>query len=114
VNPSALMVSKPRLTSSGICLSFVKHLYQAGCNVLICDIALHREATAWLDSIQGGVTNGSASARVVFSKTDVTDWKQLDNAFVVYTEEFGGVPYVLCPGAGVYEPVRSSLSSPAY
>lgn len=65
---------------------------------------------AWLDSIKGSATNGSTQARVVFSKTDVTDWKQLDNAFIVYAEEFGGVPYVLCPGAGVYEPVRPSFS----
>ena len=90
---------------SGICLSFTKHLYQAGCNVLICDIALHREAVAWLDSIQSSTTNGSPKARVVFRKTDVTDWKQLEEAFVDYAKEFGGVPYVLCPGAGVYEPV---------
>jgi len=50
-------------------------------------------------------TNSSAHARVVFCKTDVTDWKQLEKAFDVYSKEFGGVPDVLCPGAGVYEPV---------
>ncbi|KEF55623.1 uncharacterized protein A1O9_08373 [Exophiala aquamarina CBS 119918] len=94
---------------SGICLSFVKHLYQAGSNVLICDIALHHEATAWLDSIKSSGTNGSAHARIVFSKTDVTDWKQLERAFDVYSQEFGGLPHVLCPGAGVYEPSVSNF-----
>ncbi|KIX03819.1 uncharacterized protein Z518_07372 [Rhinocladiella mackenziei CBS 650.93] len=89
---------------SGICLAFTKHLYQAGCNVLICDLSLHREAVQWLESLSTATPNGSAAPRVVFQKTDVTDWKQLDEAFDAYAREFGGVPSILCPGAGVYEP----------
>ncbi|KIW87791.1 uncharacterized protein Z519_11765 [Cladophialophora bantiana CBS 173.52] len=89
---------------SGICLSFVQHLYRAGCNVLICDLGLHREALAWLDTIQKNTTDPSPGPRVVFLKTDVSDWKQLEQAFEGYAREFGGVPDVLCPGAGVYEP----------
>ncbi|OAL35202.1 hypothetical protein AYO20_05456 [Fonsecaea nubica] len=100
---------------SGICLAFVQHLYRAGCNVLICDLGLHREAVAWLDSIgqSGGTTStntktgqsSSASPRVAFLKTDVSDWKQLEQTFEGYASEFGGgVPDVVCPGAGVYEP----------
>ncbi|KIX99003.1 uncharacterized protein Z520_05464 [Fonsecaea multimorphosa CBS 102226] len=106
---------------SGICLSFVQHLYRAGCNVLICDLALHREAVAWLDTIQpksstdtNGPTTASSSTtvdkppgppRISFLKTDVSDWKQLEAAFECYTREFGApVPDILCPGAGVYEP----------
>lgn len=95
--------------------------------MLICDLGLHREAQLWLDSLKdavadahtAGVINGTGNSkhdgdgaeqpapRVVFNKTDVSDWKQLEAAFDVYEKEFGGVPYVLCPGAGVYEPVRS-------
>ncbi|KAH0842088.1 NAD-dependent 15-hydroxyprostaglandin dehydrogenase [Fonsecaea pedrosoi] len=110
---------------SGICLAFVQHLYRAGCNVLICDLGLHREAVAWLDSIGqsgGGTTSpkpgqtpavasssssssSSASPRVAFLKTDVSDWKQLEQTFEGYAREFGGgLPDVVCPGAGVYEP----------
>lgn len=35
------------------------------------------------------------------------DWKEIANTFDVYSREFGGVPYITCPGAGVYEPVSS-------
>ncbi|EXJ73916.1 uncharacterized protein A1O5_02210 [Cladophialophora psammophila CBS 110553] len=89
---------------TGICLSFVQHLYRAGCNVLVCDLGLHREALAWLDTIPKDIADPSSGPRVVFFKTDVSDWKQLEQAFEGYAREFGGVPDVLCPGAGVYEP----------
>jgi NAD(P)-dependent dehydrogenase (short-subunit alcohol dehydrogenase family) len=105
---------------SGICLAFTKELYQRGCNVLICDLGLHREAQTWLETLTTNNDNNDKNngdepplppppPRVVFNKTDVSDWKQLEAAFDVYEKEFGGVPYVLCPGAGVYEPVRFSL-----
>ena len=71
--------------------------------MLICDLGLHREAQGWLDSLP---KQPEAAPRIVFNKTDVTDWKQLEQAFDVYAREFGGVPLVLCPGAGVYEPVQ--------
>ncbi|KAJ9504199.1 hypothetical protein LTR99_005871 [Exophiala xenobiotica] len=100
---------------SGICLAFTKELYQRGCNVLICDLGLHREAQTWLETLTTNSDNNDKNngdepppppppPRVVFNKTDVSDWKQLEAAFDVYEKEFGGVPYVLCPGAGVYEP----------
>ncbi|KAF9887644.1 hypothetical protein FE257_009737 [Aspergillus nanangensis] len=82
---------------SGISLSFVQHLYHAGANVLICDIALHHEAVAWLESIQH-------SSRVAFRTVDVTDWKQLESAYDEYGHIFGGIPDIVCPGAGIYEP----------
>ena len=87
---------------SGICLAFVQHLFRAGCNVLICDLKLHREAEAWLKTIEN---RASGSPRVAFQKTDVTDWAQLEETFAAYEKEFGGVPDIVCPGAGVYEPV---------
>jgi NAD(P)-dependent dehydrogenase (short-subunit alcohol dehydrogenase family) len=42
----------------------------------------------------------------VFLRTDVTVWKQLEQMFLVAEKEFGEVD-IVCPGAGVYEPVRS-------
>ncbi|KAL2216618.1 hypothetical protein M432DRAFT_524981, partial [Thermoascus aurantiacus ATCC 26904] len=90
----------------GICLAFTQQLYRRGCSVLICDLRLHRDAIAWLESIRDGNKDAQSSARVVFHKTDVTDWKPLEETFEVYKREFGGVPYVVCPGGRVYEPVR--------
>lgn len=111
----------------GICLAFTKSLFQAGCNVLICDLGLHKEAVQWIESLDKGTasdskqngtdkgasngTNGVATTtasgpRLVFHRTDVSDWKQLEEIFDVYEREFGGVPSIVCPGAGIYEPVR--------
>ncbi|KIW33871.1 uncharacterized protein PV07_00686 [Cladophialophora immunda] len=93
---------------SGICLSFVRQLYAAGCDVLICDLSLHREAIAWLDTIQKNATGPwkreSGGPSVAFRRTDVSQWNELEIAFQHYAEIFGGVPDILCPGAGVYEP----------
>ncbi|OAP63779.1 hypothetical protein AYL99_03006 [Fonsecaea erecta] len=115
-----MMLTQHCSERTGICLSFVQHLYRAGFNVLICDLALHREAVAWLDTIQprkddtsttshptvaSSSSSPSGGPRVAFLKTDVSDWKQLHGAFDGYAREFGGgVPDVVCPGAGVYEP----------
>ena len=98
------------LLPAGICLAFVQHLYNAECSVLIYDLALHREAIAWLDTIQNhGSANESHHAGWCSKKTDVSDWKQLHRPFGVYDGKFGCVPYILCPGAGIYEPLRMSL-----
>jgi len=40
----------------------------------------------------------------VFHKTDVSDWGQLEDVFKVCETEFGSVPDIVVPGAGVYEP----------
>jgi 3-hydroxybutyrate dehydrogenase len=47
----------------------------------------------------------SNTGKAVFQKTDVTKWSQLDRIFDVAEREFGGVD-LICPGAGVHEPVR--------
>ncbi len=50
-------------------------------------------------------------ARVLFKKTDVTDWEQLQITFDECMSEFGSLD-IVCPGAGTFEPVRlSSFSS---
>ncbi|KAJ5053870.1 uncharacterized protein L3040_000160 [Drepanopeziza brunnea f. sp. 'multigermtubi'] len=81
---------------SGICLEFTKLLLASSCNVVIADLALVPEAEALIkqnstpnDSVQG--SSNFKEARVVFQKTDVTDWKQLDDAFSRALGEFGGL-----------------------
>ena len=44
----------------------------------------------------------------IFQRTDVRNWHELEEMFNVADRHFGGVD-VVCPGAGVYEPVGSSL-----
>ena len=86
---------------SGICFSFAKLLLSKGCNVVIADIALRPEAEALLSEYP----STSAGTKAIFQKTNVTDWAQLDKMFEVATTHFGGAD-IVCPGAGVYEPVR--------
>ena len=71
-----------------------------GCNVLIADLALRPEAQAIVEKHAGQ----SETARAIFQQTDVTDWSQLDRMFEIAEKEFGEIDLV-CPGAGVYEPV---------
>lgn len=77
----------------------MKELYKAGCNVLIADLGLHKDADAWLASIKG-----QSGPKILFHRTDVTDWNQLEAVFDVFEKEFGSVPDIVVPGAGVYEP----------
>lgn len=72
-----------------------------GCNVLIADLALRPEAQDLVEKY----SIPSSAPRAVFQRTDVTDWKQLELMFEVAEKEFGEID-VVCPGAGVYEPVR--------
>ena len=83
---------------SGICLEFTKLLISHGCNVVIADLALRPEA----EEIVNGKAGGKAKA--IFQRTDVTDWAQLGAAFEVAIKEFGHLD-IVCPGAGVFEPV---------
>lgn len=82
---------------SGICLELTKKLLAGGCNVLIADLALRPEANEV-------IKKDGAKARAVFTKTDVTDWTQLQNAFETTVKTFGQLDIVV-PGAGVFEPV---------
>jgi 3-hydroxybutyrate dehydrogenase len=88
---------------SGINLAFVKLLYEAGCKVLIADIALHGMATNWISSL----TDSPAS--IEFERTDVADWAQLEHSFDACVTRFGAVPDIVVPGAGVYEPSSNSF-----
>jgi 3-hydroxybutyrate dehydrogenase len=85
---------------SGISLAFTLRLLEAGCNVVVADLALSPEAQA--------LEKYSTSPKVVFQKTDVTDWAQLDAAFQTALTSFGSLD-IVCPGAGLSEPVSSDF-----
>lgn len=78
----------------GICFELTKLLLHKECSVVIADLQLSPEATELV----------RAEARVVFIKTDVADWEQLESAFDHAVREFGGLDIVV-PGAAIFEPV---------
>ncbi|KAB8364858.1 hypothetical protein FH972_024719 [Carpinus fangiana] len=86
---------------SGVCLEFTKLLLSKDCNVIIADLALTSDA-------QDVVKRKGAKARAAFIKVDVTDWVQLQAAFEFALKEFGSLDLV-CPGAGIFEPVGQLL-----
>jgi 3-hydroxybutyrate dehydrogenase len=81
---------------SGISLAFTLRLLEAGCNVVVADLALSPEAQA--------LEKYTTSPKAVFQRTDVTDWAQLDAAFQTALTTFGSLD-IVCPGAGLSEPV---------
>lgn len=89
---------------SGINFCFAKLLLSRGCNVILADLALRPEAAELVSRypVTGSKTD---TPRAVFQKTDVRDWAQLDEMFAVATAHFGGAD-IVCPGAGIFEPVR--------
>jgi 3-hydroxybutyrate dehydrogenase len=68
---------------------------------LIVDIGLHRDAVVWTESLP------HLETKVVFHKTDVSKWTELESAFDMYSRTFGDIPYIVCAGAGIYEPVST-------
>lgn len=86
----------------GINFSFAKTLLGKHCNVLFADLALRPEAK---ELVSNHASSSQSPARAVFQQTDVRDWQQLERMFQVATKEFGGAD-IVCPGAGVYEPVH--------
>lgn len=83
---------------AGINLCFAKLLLSKGCNVVFADLQLRPEAQEVVDAYQNG------SPRAVFQETNVIDWMQLERMFKVCEQHFGSVD-IVCPGAGVFEPV---------
>lgn len=92
---------------SGINLAFATLLLQNGCNVVIADLALRPEAQAIVDKYNGR----SGATKAVFQKTDVTDWSQLVDLFMLAEKEFREID-IVCPGAGVYEEHWSNFWRP--
>ena len=88
---------------SGICFEFTNLLLSKGCNVLIVDLQIQPEAARTIEESKG------AKVRAAFKKADVTDWVQLQSAFDAAIEEFGRLD-IVCPGAGIFEPVSSLVA----
>ena len=103
-------VAKTHVSSrfAGINLAFASLLLSKGCNVLFADLALRPEAEEVVRAHESSSTSGSSLARAVFLPTDVRDWSQLEKMFERAEKEFGTLD-IVCPGAGIYEPVRSNL-----
>lgn len=89
---------------SGICLEFTKLLLSKGCNVLIADLNLTPGAQEIVSSSEKTEVGDTKKARAVFKKADVLDWSQLQAAFDKCISQFGTLD-IVCPGAGVFEPV---------
>ena len=84
----------------GINLSYVRLVHAKGCNVIIADLGLRPDAEKFVEE-----TKKSRGPRVIFQKCDVTNWKDLEGIIPLSLKEFGDVPDVVVPGAGVFEPV---------
>ena len=91
-------------TSPGINLSFARALLSKHCNVLFADLALRPEAQELLSN---HANDSQSPAKAVFQTTDVRDWQHLERMFHVASRQFGGAD-IVCPGAGVYEPVPTT------
>ncbi|KAL8857669.1 MAG: hypothetical protein Q9178_005834 [Gyalolechia marmorata] len=90
-----------RKNSHCINLAFAHLLLRRQCNVVFADLALRPEAK---QIVAAHSSPSRAAGRAVFQQTDVREWPQLERMFHTATKEFGGAD-IVCPGAGVYEPV---------
>lgn len=91
---------------SGINLAFASSLLARGCNVVLADLVLRPEAQKVLQEHQEDAKPDSYGI-AVFQETDVRDWLQLERMFITAQQHFGRID-IVCPGAGVYEPVSLS------
>lgn len=89
---------------SGIGLAFAKLFNSKGGRVLIGDLKLTSAAEDFLHA-----TEVDSPGSVVFRTCDVTDWKSLHALISASVQEFGEVPDVYCPCAGIFEPPWSNF-----
>jgi NAD(P)-dependent dehydrogenase (short-subunit alcohol dehydrogenase family) len=87
---------------SGINFCFARLLLKKQCNVIFADLVLRPEAEELVS--QHSSKSVFDCPRAVFQQTDVTNWSQLRQTFKLAREDFNGAD-IVCPGAGVYEPV---------
>ncbi|KAI0158092.1 hypothetical protein GGR57DRAFT_35243 [Xylariaceae sp. FL1272] len=92
---------------SGINYEFAALLLSLKCNVVFADIALRPEA----DNLVKKYCGSKSSPRSIFVKTNVSKWSDLTRMFTTTLDEFNDFD-ILCPGAGVYEPLWSSFWHP--
>ncbi|KAK3710342.1 hypothetical protein LTR37_010408 [Vermiconidia calcicola] len=90
---------QPLTDTIRICLAFVRRAVDLGAKVVIADLHLTTVAQQMVDS----------DSNVVFQKTDVTKWDELQRLVTVANETFGSTPDVYIAGAGVFEPPWTSF-----
>ncbi|KAI9835774.1 MAG: hypothetical protein M1819_001953 [Sarea resinae] len=83
---------------SGINLAFARLVHEKGARVVIGDIRLNEDAEAFVKK-EG----------VIFVKCDVAKRADLQDLITVAEKEYGDVPDVYVPGAGVCEPAWSNF-----
>lgn len=87
---------------AGINFCFARLLLSKKVNVVFADLALRPEAEEIVKA------HSTGEPRAIFQQTDVRMWGQLEAMFEVCEKEFGSAD-IVCPGAGVYEPVSKTL-----
>lgn len=106
---------------AGINLSFARLLASKGANVVAADLQETEALKELMKNSRSVPPDHStasssspklcSSSKVLYKKTDVTDWKSLAELFEFSKKELGAVD-LLCNGAGVFEPVSQLLSKP--
>ncbi|KAL4957620.1 NAD(P)-binding protein [Aspergillus filifer] len=84
--------------ASGIGLELAKLVLAKGAKVLIADLRLTPESESLVDG-----------KNVIYLKTDVAKWSDLENIVTVSKEKLGDVPDVYVAGAAVFEPTWSNF-----
>ena len=85
---------------SGIGLALTKLCHMNGARVLIGDLKLTSEAEEYASR---------SKSDVAFQHCDVTSWRSLRELITASVKNFGEVPDVYCPVAGVFEPPFSNF-----
>jgi short-subunit dehydrogenase involved in D-alanine esterification of teichoic acids len=93
-----ILISPPSL---GIGLALAKLCHSHGARVLVGDLKLVPEAQKFVDSTPG--------SEVAFQKCDVSSWASLHELITTSVRQFGIVPDVYVPCAGVFEPPWSNF-----
>ncbi|KIX99686.1 uncharacterized protein Z520_04321 [Fonsecaea multimorphosa CBS 102226] len=86
--------------ASGINLAFVKLLVSKGANVIVGDL----QESAALKELE----KQPRSTKLLFQKTDVSKWSELEALFKRAQTELGPLD-IVCNGAGVFEPTWSNF-----
>jgi NAD(P)-dependent dehydrogenase (short-subunit alcohol dehydrogenase family) len=95
---------------SGIGLAVAELLLAAGSLVVFADLSLQPAAELTLKKYSTSSTDKSSPV-VIFHKTDVADWSQLNGLWETTLREFGQID-IIANIAGVYEPPFSDFWRP--
>lgn len=91
-------------TPPGIGLAFARACYAKGARIVIADLKLTADASDFLSE-----AGEAGESNVVFQHCDVTSWDDLHNVITASVTNFGSVPDIYSPVAGIYEPAFSNF-----